>query len=99
MATKSKPKSTAARKTKPAAAKAKTEPKAAAAGAGMFTMPDAARLAKYAKTLTPEQAFELYRANARLALSVGPWAGYSLPGGWFRVACRRLRPSCGTWAW
>ena len=70
MATKSKPKSTAARKTKPAAAKAKTEPKAAAAGAGMFTMPDAAQLAKYAKTLTPEQAFELYRANARLALDV-----------------------------
>ena len=69
MATKSKPKSTAARKTKPAAAKAKTEPKAAA-GAGMFTMPDAAQLAKYAKTLTPEQAFELYRANARLALDV-----------------------------
>ncbi len=33
-------------------------------------MPDARQLAEYAKTLTPEQAFELYRANARLALDV-----------------------------
>ena len=70
MATKSKPKSTAARKAKPAAAKAKTESKSSAAGSGMFTIPDPAQLAKYAKTLTPEQAFELYRANARLALDV-----------------------------
>ncbi len=70
MATKSKPKSTAARKAKPAAAKAKTESRPSAAGSGMFTMPDPAQLAKYAKTLTPEQAFELYRANARLALDV-----------------------------
>ena len=70
MATKSKPKSTAAPKAKPAAAKAKTQSKSAAPGPGMFTMPDAAQLAKYAKTLTPEQAFELYRANARLALDV-----------------------------
>ena len=69
MATKSKPKSTATPKAKPAP-KAKTESKSAAAGPGMFTMPDAAQLAKYAKTLTPEQAFELYRANARLALDV-----------------------------
>ena len=71
MATKSKSKSTAAPKAKPAPAKAKTESKSAAAGSsGMFTMPDATQLAKYAKTLTPEQAFELYRANARLALDV-----------------------------
>jgi len=70
MATKSKPKSTAAHKAKPTPAKAKTESKSAAAGSGMFTMPDATQLAKYAKTLTPEQAFELYRANARLALDV-----------------------------
>lgn len=71
MATKSKPKPTAASKArKPAAKKAKPETKSAAAGAGMFTMPDAGQLAKYAKTLTPEQAFELYRANARLALDV-----------------------------
>jgi phasin family protein len=73
MATKSKPKSSAASKQKPAASKTKSETKSetrSAAGPGMFTMPDAAQLAKYAKTLTPEQAFELYRANARLALDV-----------------------------
>jgi phasin family protein len=70
MATKSKPKSTAAPKAKPAAKRAKSETTSAAAGAGMFAMPDAGQLAKYAKTLTPEQAFELYRANARLALDV-----------------------------
>ena len=70
MATKSKPKSTAAPKRKSSATRAKTETKSTAAGPGMFTMPDAAQLSKYAKTLTPEQAFELYRANARLALDV-----------------------------
>jgi len=76
MATKSKakptvaraaPKKRAAKKAKP---EAKPEAKSAAPGAGMFAMPDAAQLAKYAKTLTPEQAFELYRANARIALDV-----------------------------
>ena len=76
MATKSAPKSTtksaaasksAARKAKPAA---KAAPKAGAQAAQMFAMPDAAQLAKYAKTLTPAQAFELYRANAKLALDV-----------------------------
>jgi hypothetical protein len=36
----------------------------------MFKMPDPAQFAKYAKTLTPEQAFEMYRANAKLALEV-----------------------------
>jgi phasin family protein len=36
----------------------------------MFEMPDSAQFAKYAKTLTPEQAFEMYRANAKLALDV-----------------------------
>ena len=76
MATKSRPKSTAAPAApkKPAAKKAKPAAKPAAkstaAGAGMFAMPDAAQLAKYAKSLTPEQAFELYRANARIALDV-----------------------------
>jgi len=70
MATKSKPKSTAASKAKHGAAKAKTAAKSAAPSAGMFSMPDTAHLAKYAKTLTPEEAFELYRANARLALDV-----------------------------
>jgi phasin family protein len=38
--------------------------------AEMFQMPDPAQFAKYAKTLTPQQAFELYRANAKLALEV-----------------------------
>ena len=72
MATKSKPKSTAkpASRNDGAAKKAKPAPKSAAKAAGMFTLPDASNLAEYAKTLTPEQAFELYRANARLALDV-----------------------------
>ena len=48
----------------------KEAPKSAAKGPGQFAMPNAAQLAEYAKTLTPEQAFELYRANARLALDV-----------------------------
>lgn len=71
MATKSAPKSTtkpAARK--PASKKSQPAPKAAPKASEMFAMPDPAQLAKYAKTLTPEQAFELYRANARLALDV-----------------------------
>jgi len=45
---------------------AQPSPKASAP----FAMTNAAQLAEYAKTLTPEQAFELYRANARLALDV-----------------------------
>jgi len=76
MAAKPSSKSTTLRK--PAAKKAKPRAKAAPAPAksaaakmaGMFQMPDAAQLAEYAKTLTPQQAFELYRANARLALEV-----------------------------
>jgi phasin family protein len=61
--------------TKPTARKAvkktaKPAPKAAVKTPDVFAMPDPAQLAKYAKTLTPEQAFELYRANARLALDV-----------------------------
>ena len=70
MATKSASKSNTkppAKGTKPAA---KAAPKSAASAPGRFAMPDAAQLAEYAKTLTPEQAFELYRANARLALDV-----------------------------
>jgi len=72
MATKSKPKSAAksAAPQKPAAKKAKTTARSTSKAADMFAMPDAAKLAEYAKTLTPEQAFELYRANARLALDV-----------------------------
>lgn len=58
--------------TKSAASKAgasKSAPKASAIPP-MFAMPDAEQLAAYAKTITPEQAFELYRQNARLALDV-----------------------------
>jgi hypothetical protein len=79
MAAKKASKSPAARK--PAAKTAKAKPRAAAApkaaasaspmrGAAAFAMPDPAQFAKYAKTLTPEQAFEMYRANAKLALDV-----------------------------
>src|SRR6202795_653093 len=70
MATKSKAKSAAKPAAKKAQAAPKSAPKSAASPAGMFAMPDAATLAAYAKKLTPEQAFELYRANARLALEV-----------------------------
>jgi phasin family protein len=79
MATKSAPKSAPkpaaakpARKKAKRAAKAapKAAPKFAAKIPDMFTLPDATQLAEYAKTLTPEQAFELYRANAKLALDV-----------------------------
>jgi len=79
MATKSAPKSAPkpaaakpARKKAKRAAKAapKAAPKSAAKVPDMFTLPDATQLAEYAKTLTPEQAFELYRANAKLALDV-----------------------------
>jgi phasin family protein len=80
MATKSAPKSApkpatagkpAPRKAKRAAKAApKAAPKSAAKAPDLFTLPDATQLAEYAKTLTPEQAFELYRANAKLALDV-----------------------------
>jgi phasin family protein len=79
MATKSAPKSAPkpaaakpARKKAKRAAKAapKAAPKSTAKIPDMFTLPDATQLAEYAKTLTPEQAFELYRANAKLALDV-----------------------------
>jgi len=84
MATKSAPKSApkpaatgqpTRKKAKPAVKRApkaapKAVPKSAAKAPDMFTLPDATQLAEYAKTLTPEQAFELYRANAKLALDV-----------------------------
>ena len=38
--------------------------------AEMFKMPGPGEMAQYAKTMTPQQAFELYRANAKLALEV-----------------------------
>jgi hypothetical protein len=73
-------KSPAARK--PGAAKsAKAKPRAqagpkAAAGsnptsnAGSFAMPDPAQFAKFAKAMTPEQAFDLYKTNAKMALEI-----------------------------
>ena len=75
MAAKSSSKSTAApRARKPArkkaAPRARTASAAAPDTAAMFKMPDPAQFAKYAKTLTPEQAFDMYRANAKLALEV-----------------------------
>jgi len=78
MATKSAPKLAPKSAPKPARRKAKAVPKSAAKAVpksaakarDMFTLPDATQLAEYAKTLTPEQAFELYRANAKLALDV-----------------------------
>ena len=70
MARKSSPRSTrstAKRAKRPARATA--APKKAAAG---FKIPSAnlGDLSKMAKVLTPEQAFDLYRANARMALDV-----------------------------
>ena len=55
---------------KKAAPRARTASAAAPDTAAMFKMPDPAQFAKYAKTLTPEQAFDMYRANAKLALEV-----------------------------
>jgi phasin family protein len=71
MARKSSSKSTAAKRAKPRAkARAKAAPEARPAAG--FKMPGAnfGDLSKMAKAVTPEQAFELYRANARMALDV-----------------------------
>jgi phasin family protein len=57
----------AARKAKP---RAKTATKRAASASPGAPRPDLRELAKMAKVLSPEQAFELYRANARMALDV-----------------------------
>ena len=79
-----KPKSPAARKpgaAKPAKAKprAKAAPKAApkvaasaipTLNAGSFAMPDPAQFAKFAKAMTPDQAFDLYKTNAKMALEI-----------------------------
>jgi len=77
MAARSSSKSAAPPARKPARKKAKARAKptsktaaSAAKMTDMFKMPDATQFAKYAKTLTPEQAFEMYRANAKLALDV-----------------------------
>jgi hypothetical protein len=75
-----KSKSPAARKpgaAKPAKAKsrAKAAPRPAARpapmfDAGPFAMPDPAQFAKFAKAMTPEQAFDLYKTNAKMALEI-----------------------------
>jgi phasin family protein len=71
MATKAQSKSSASKSAAKKKAKPRAKPEAAPAPpAGMFKMPDPREFAKYAKTLTPEQAFEMYRNNAKLALEV-----------------------------
>lgn len=61
----------AAPKTSRAAPKAAAKESAApASGMPPFAMPDAAQIAKYAKAMTPEQAFELYKTNAQVALKI-----------------------------
>jgi phasin family protein len=77
MATKTASKASAGRKTTGAAKQAKasseggsTRPSGLGAGAMPFTMPDPAQFAKFKEMMTPEQAFELYRQNARLALEI-----------------------------
>jgi len=63
---------TAARK--PAARKStKSKPRPSAApraAAAAFAMPDPAQFAKLAKAITPEQAFDLYKSNAKIALQI-----------------------------
>ncbi len=79
MATKTASKASTGRKTSGAAKRGKAAGTsgatrhAAAAGAGAaspFVMPDPAQLAQFKDMMTPEQAFELYRQNARLALEI-----------------------------
>jgi len=75
MAAKSTSKSRKAAAPKPASRKAKAKPRAkaaprkAAAGAS-FAMPGIEGFGKMPKALTPDQAIELYKTNARLALDV-----------------------------
>jgi hypothetical protein len=54
----------------PAAKRAEGAPSAAAAGFAMPTPEQFADMSKMANMLTPEQAIELYKANARMALDV-----------------------------
>jgi phasin family protein len=69
MATKSSAKKTSARSRAGAKkSSAKAAPKAAAFA--MPSPPDFRDMAKMAKVLTPEQAFDLYKANAKMALDV-----------------------------
>ena len=71
MARKSSTKPTAAKRSSTRKPRAKASP-APAKGAGFATpsRADFADMAKMARAMTPEQAFELYKANAKLALDV-----------------------------
>ena len=76
-ARKSTRKSSSAASARPAAKRAKGKPrakaapkKAAAAAGPAFKMPGVEGFGKMPKALTPEQAIELYKSNARLALDV-----------------------------
>ena len=72
MATKSSPKLTKRTRARPTKPRAKAAPKAAPKAAA-FTMPKQPNfgdLAKMAKAMTPEQAFDLYKTNSKLALEV-----------------------------
>jgi hypothetical protein len=62
----------AAKAARPAAKKAAAKDTSSpiAHGIPQFAMPDPAQFAKYAKALTPEQAFELYKANSKMALEI-----------------------------
>jgi len=52
------------------AARKTSAPAFGTTGAPAFAMPDPAQFAKFAKMMTPEQAFELYKANAKMALDI-----------------------------
>jgi phasin family protein len=71
MARKSSTKPTTAKRTSTRQPRAKASP-ASAQGAGFATpgRADFADMAKMARAMTPEQAFELYKTNAKLALDV-----------------------------
>jgi phasin family protein len=68
MATKTTAKSSARSRASPRKSRPKAKP--AAAASAMPGQPDFRDMAKMSKMMTPEQAFELYKSNARIALDV-----------------------------
>src|SRR4051812_9055806 len=60
----------ARRKAAPRSASARAPSATQRAGSASMAMPDPAQFAKFAKMMTPEQAFELYKANAKIALDI-----------------------------
>jgi len=68
MATKTTAKSSARSRASPRKSRPKAKP--AAAAPAMPGQPDFRDMAKMAKMMTPEQAFDLYKSNARMALDV-----------------------------